>query len=67
MRDRVAFRCVVRASGEFNEVYLAHLTALQIPVSWVKTGCPHDLKRMLEKRGMDSFAFIAGHLEESPR
>jgi acetyl esterase/lipase len=61
IRDKVAFRMVVGSLREFNENYRQHLESLNIDVDYVQTSCGHNLGCLIEKAGLESFAFIAKH------
>ncbi|NIP22567.1 MAG: alpha/beta hydrolase fold domain-containing protein [Phycisphaerae bacterium] len=61
IRDKVAFRMVVGSLREFNENYRRHLENLNIGVDYVQTSCGHNLGCLIEKAGLESFAFKAKH------
>jgi acetyl esterase/lipase len=61
IRSKVAFRMVVGALREFNENFRQHLKNLNIGVDYVQTSCGHNLGCLIEKAGLESFAFIAKH------
>ncbi len=67
VRNKVAFRMVVGALGEFNENFRQHLENLNIGVDYVQTSCGHNLGCLIEKAGLESFALIARHIGKTSR
>lgn len=69
IRASVDFFVLTGVQEVLNDRFRRYMATLNIPIQdpcYIKTGCQHDARQILEKEGLGLFSWIRDHLSQGP-